>query len=109
MKPRSLYVALCVLGTVLPYTQFVPFLRQHGLDLGLFSETIFLHLDRRILWHGRHCLLARPLGLRSRRRRRLTMKHLWAPIVASLTVGVSLGLPLFLYMREVRLARSASA
>jgi hypothetical protein len=28
------------------------------------------------------------------------MRHLWAPIVAVLTVGVSLGLPLFLYMRE---------
>jgi hypothetical protein len=27
-------------------------------------------------------------------------RHLWAPIAANLAVGVSLGLPLFLYMRE---------
>lgn len=32
--------------------------------------------------------------------RRLRVKNLWAPIVASLLVGVSSGLPLFLYLRE---------
>ena len=32
--------------------------------------------------------------------RRLGMKNLWAPIAANVAVGVSLGLPLFLYMRE---------
>ncbi len=26
--------------------------------------------------------------------------HTWAPIVASLTIGVSAGLPLFLFLRE---------
>jgi hypothetical protein len=33
---------------------------------------------------------------------RAGLKHLWAPIAANFAVGVSLGLPLFLYMREVR-------
>jgi len=31
------------------------------------------------------------------------MRSLWAPVAANLVVGVSLGLPLFLYLREVRL------
>jgi hypothetical protein len=35
--------------------------------------------------------------------RRAGVKHLWAPIVANLAVGVSLGLPLFLYLRETAL------
>jgi hypothetical protein len=35
------------------------------------------------------------------------MTRLWAPVVASLLVGVSLGLPLFLYMREVQATRTA--
>ncbi|MFL6500493.1 MAG: DUF2834 domain-containing protein [Candidatus Udaeobacter sp.] len=30
----------------------------------------------------------------------LGIRHLWLPIVATLAVGVSCGLPLFLYMRE---------
>ncbi len=32
--------------------------------------------------------------------RRLNMKQLWAPVVGTLLVGVSIGLPLFLLMRE---------
>jgi hypothetical protein len=34
--------------------------------------------------------------------RRNGVKHLWAPVAASLAVGVSLGLPLFLFLREQR-------
>ncbi len=41
MKPKSLYLVLCVVGTVLPYSQFVPFLREHGLDFRLFFEQLF--------------------------------------------------------------------
>jgi hypothetical protein len=35
--------------------------------------------------------------------RRLRIHARWAPIVSTLLVGVSLGLPLFLYLREVTL------
>jgi hypothetical protein len=34
--------------------------------------------------------------------RRAGMTNLWVPILAVFVVGVSLGLPLFLYMREVQ-------
>jgi hypothetical protein len=33
------------------------------------------------------------------------VKPLWAPIAANVLVGVSLGLPLFLYLRAVRRER----
>jgi hypothetical protein len=105
MKPKRLYLLFCVAGAVLPYSQFIPFLREHGLDLGLFFEQLFSNrigaffgldviVSAMVLWtfvviEGR----------------RSGVKHLWAPIVASLTVGVSLGLPLFLYLREERLGR----
>ena len=39
--------------------------------------------------------------------RRAGVRHLWAPIVANFAVGVSLGLPLFLYLREARMEQSA--
>jgi hypothetical protein len=38
--------------------------------------------------------------------RRNGIKHLWAPIVANLAVGVSLGLPLFLYIRETQVEKA---
>src|SRR5262245_19082708 len=109
MRPKHAYIALCVLGTALPYSQFVPFLVEHGLDLRLFLDQLFSNriaglfgwdviVSSAVLW-----VLVFVEGRRS------GVRHLWAPIAANLAVGVSLGLPLFLYMRERRLERPASA
>ena len=105
MEPKRLYLILCVAGTVLPYWQFYPFLREHGLDVRLFVEQLFANpvsgffgldviVSSVVLW-----VLVFVEG------RRAGVKHLWAPIAANLAVGVSLGLPLFLYLREGRLGR----
>ena len=107
MKPKSLYLMLCVAGTVLPYSQFVPFLREHGLDARLFVEQLFstriggffgwdVIVSSVVLW-----------AFVVIEGRRAGVKHLWAPIAASLAVGVSLGLPLFLFLREARLDRES--
>jgi Terpene cyclase DEP1 len=37
---------------------------------------------------------------------RLRINHAWLAIPATLLVGVSLGLPLFLYLRELQLERT---
>jgi hypothetical protein len=39
---------------------------------------------------------------------RLEMRGRWLPVLAALTVGVSLALPLFLYMRELKLEPTPS-
>jgi hypothetical protein len=41
MRPKNLYLGLCLLGTVLPYSQFVPFLRENGLDARAFLGQLF--------------------------------------------------------------------
>ncbi len=107
MKPKTLYLGLCVFGTALPLWQFIPFLRQNGLDVRLFFEQLFANpvsgffgwdvlVSSVVLW-----VLVAVEG------RRAGVKHLWAPIAANLAVGVSLGLPLFLYLRESSLERQA--
>ncbi len=107
MKPKTLYLLLCALGTALPLWQFIPFLWEHGLDVRLFFEQLFANpvsgffgwdviVSSIVLW-----------ALVAVEGRRAGVKHLWAPIVASLTVGVSLGLPLFLYLREASLEGAA--
>jgi hypothetical protein len=107
MKPKNLYLALCVAGTVLPYSQFVPFLREHGLDLRLFIEQLFA--NRISGFFGLDVLVSSVVlwVLVIAEGRRAGVRNLWAPIAANLAVGVSLGLPLFLYMREKRLERSS--
>ena len=41
MKLRHVYFCLCIIGTVLPYSQFLPWLTTHGLDLSLFFHELF--------------------------------------------------------------------
>lgn len=41
MKPRTLYLALCIAGLLLPYSQFVPWVLQHGLNPALFARELF--------------------------------------------------------------------
>ena len=105
MTAKSLYLLLCIVGTVLPYAQLAPFIREHGLDAGRFVAQLFANpvsgffgldvvVSSAVLW-----TLVAVEG------RRAGMQHLWMPIAANLAVGVSLGLPLFLYMRETRLER----
>jgi len=103
MKLRHWYLALCLLGTILPSSQFLPFLRDHGLDLRLFVEQLFANrissffamdviVSSIVLWVW---VLA---GREAQR-----IRYRWAPLLGNLLVGVSLGLPLFLYLRESHL------
>ncbi|MDQ6893925.1 MAG: DUF2834 domain-containing protein [Acidobacteriota bacterium] len=105
MKAKTLYLWLCVLGTLIPYSQFFPFLRDHGLDLGLFVDQLFA--NRISAFFGLDVILSAVtlwifVGVEGKR---AGIRHLWAPLGAILLVGGSLGLPLFLYMREGALER----
>jgi uncharacterized protein DUF2834 len=102
MRPRHVYLSLCVLGILLPYSQFLPFLQEHGLNLRLIAEQLFANrissffgLDV-IVSSVVLCVFVLVEGRRSGTR------PLWLPLGALLTVGVSLALPLFLYLREAR-------
>src|SRR5918994_4085234 len=100
MKRRITYLLLCLTGTILPYLFLLPFLREHGLDLRLIVEQLFA--NRISSFFGMDVIVTTVclwifLYFEGRK---LRVKHLWAPVLASLTVGVSLALPLFLFLRE---------
>jgi Terpene cyclase DEP1 len=102
---RYVYLVLCAVGTVLPGWQLVGFLREHGLNVGLMVEQLFA--SRVSGFFGWDVIVSSVVlwvfVLMEGRRR--GMKNLWVYFVCSLTVGVSLALPLFLYVRERGLAR----
>ena len=106
---KRVYFALCVAGTLLPYSQFIPFVREHGLDLRLFVAQLFS--NRIGGFFGFDVIVSAVVvwAFVIVEGRRADIPHRWAPIAATLTVGVSLGLPLFLFMREQRLEESAPA
>lgn len=105
---KIIYLVLCIAGTILPYSQLVPFLREHGFDLSLFFQQLFVNkvsgffgmdviVSSLVLW-----VFVYAEGTR------LKMRHLWVYIISNLLVGVSLGLPLFLLMRQAKLDESAN-
>ncbi len=100
---KTVYLALCILGIVLPYWQFVPRVAANGLNMPLFFQQLFA--NRISAFFGMDVLVsavALLVFVRSERTR-LSGIERWLPLVAVLTVGVSLGLPLFLYLRERKL------
>ena len=109
MKPKVLYLALCVAGTLLPCSQLVPFLAEHGLDARAFVEQLFS--NRIGSFFGLDVIVSTVVlwVLVSVEGRRAGVRHRWAPVAASLVVGVSLGLPLFLLLREARIDPGSGA
>src|SRR5580700_6412256 len=41
MNRKIFYLVLCVLGFALPYSQFVPWVIEHGLNMRLFIQQLF--------------------------------------------------------------------
>jgi hypothetical protein len=106
MKLKALYLSLCVLGLVLPYWEFVPWVAANGLHLPLFFQQLFA--NRIGGFFGMDVIVSALVLVVFMRveSARLGIGGRWWPILALLTVGVSLALPLFLYMRELRLEQA---
>ena len=101
MQRKSAYLLLCVAGAVLPYWQFVPWVVENGLDVSLLLNQLFA--NRVSAFFATDVIVSSVVVFVFVRfeRSRLGSKW-WLPLVAVLTVGVSLGLPLALYLREGR-------
>jgi len=41
MKLKTIYLALCFVGALLPYWQFIPWVVAHGMNLQLFVHELF--------------------------------------------------------------------
>jgi hypothetical protein len=109
MDRKFFYLVLCVFGFALPYWQFLPWAMEHGLNMRLFVHELFA--NRISAFFGMDVLVSAVvlIGFIRGEGTRLKMDKLWLPILSVLLVGVSLGLPLFLYIRERELTRRASA
>ena len=109
MRLRHAYLGLCLAGIVLPYWSLVPWFMEHGLDLTLFWQELFA--NRIGAFFGVDVFVSAIVlfVFVFAEGRRVAVPHLWLPVLGTLLVGVSLGFPLFLYMRQRKLDDSASA
>jgi hypothetical protein len=108
MKPRTVYLILCVVGVALPYWQFLPWLAANGMNFSLFFHQLFA--NRIGGFFGMDVIVsavALMFFVRSEKGL-LTGTARWLPLIAVLAVGVSLALPLFLYLRQQKLDNAAA-
>jgi len=98
---KKAYLALTLIGLIVPYSFFVPWLFDHGLDVTLFFQDFFANKISGTF--GLDVIISAIvlIGFILYEGKKLSMGRLWIPIIGTLLVGVSFGLPLFLYMREV--------
>lgn len=108
-RKKNAYLILCVLGAALPYSQFIPWLLENGFNAPLFVHQLFA--NRISTFFGLDVLVSAVVvvGFVRTESKRLGVHLIWLPILGVLTVGVSFGLPLFLYLRERALEETASA
>ena len=108
MSRKAIYFLLFVVGAVVPYLAFIPWLIDHGVDVPLMAEQLFANrvsaffaldviVSAIVLWVF--------VAFEGRQK---GVSHTWAPIAASLAIGVSAGLPLFLYLRESGLGKDGT-
>ena len=109
MKPKHLYLILCILGAVLPYSQFVPWVAQHGLNVPLMLRELFA--NRISAFFGLDVIVSAVALLAFIRveRKRAPIPNWWIAVLGTLLIGGSFGLPFFLYLRESAARQTATA
>jgi len=108
MKARHFYLICCVLGFILPYSQFVPWLLEHGLNVALLVRELF---GNRVSAFFAMDVIVSAIVLIwfiQSEGKRLRVRLLWLPTVGTLLVGVSFGFPLFLFLRQATLDRTTA-
>jgi hypothetical protein len=106
MKLKTVYLILCFLGVALTYWQFVPWAAQNGLNMSLFFHQLFANRISASFGLDVFVSAWALVVFMREESSRLRVTGRWLPILALLFVGVSLALPMFLYMRERKLAEA---
>jgi hypothetical protein len=97
---RKLYLALFVIGSVLPLSQLLPWLAAHGPDPRLFVAELFANrISGFFAWDVIVSAVVVILWTWDQSRRGRLRRPI-LPVLATLLVGVSAGLPLALYLGQ---------
>jgi hypothetical protein len=99
---KNFYLLMAIIGTVIPWLFFAQFINAEGLNIPLFIKSLFVNgaaggfsadvlISAVTFW---------VFAYRDTRER--NVRYWWLIIPATLTVGLSLSLPLYLFLREGR-------
>lgn len=97
---KTFYLAAMLLGTLIPWFFFTSFFMQHSFDLSLFITQLFG--DNAAAGFSSDVLISIVVFLiwSYRDAKRFHVRLWWMVLLACCSVGLSLALPLYLYLRE---------
>jgi hypothetical protein len=106
MTKKNIFLVLAIIGLVVPYYFFLQMPAEDGFNLPLLIQPFFannfmkgaamdLTISVIVFWFFMFVEASR-----------LQMKNPWLYLLATLLVGLSFALPLFLYFRERRLEKT---
>jgi hypothetical protein len=105
MKIKYVYLLLAVLGTMLTYSQLIPFMQMNGVDMILLFSELFRNEATSFFGYDLLVTALAAMIYMIHEGLKIKLPKLWIPVASVFAVGIALGLPLFLYMREVHLEK----
>jgi Terpene cyclase DEP1 len=103
MTKKNIYLLLAIIGFIAPYYFFLQIPAENGLDLPLLVQPLFANnLLRGVAMDLTVSVLVFWFFMFAEANK-LQMKNAWLYLLATLLVGMSFALPLFLYFRERKL------
>ena len=102
---KKIYLILAVLGFILPLSQFVLWINEFGIDIALFINSVIEDKLSLFAWIDIIISAIVLIIFITYEGEKLSMSKLWIPILSTLSIGVSFGLPLFLFLREIHIEK----
>lgn len=98
---KFLYLILAVAGAIIPYSYLVPFIQENGFAFSLLIDQMFLNYISSFFVFDVIISAVVLLTYICFENIKEPIRFSWMAIIGTLTIGVSFGLPFFLFLKEV--------
>jgi Terpene cyclase DEP1 len=102
---KNLYIFLSILGAIIPYYFFIPFLLENGLDIQRLFQQLFINHVSTFFATDFFISCVVFWAFLYQETKKYNIKQWWICIIATLIVGLSFALPLFLYFRLITIEK----
>ena len=106
---KHIFLALAVLGIVLPMSQFIPASLDGEFTVAGMFDAMFANRTIAGVSLDFTVVVLTAIIFGAFEAARLKIKLAWIPLIGSFAIGASFGLPFFLYLRELALAKESTS
>lgn len=98
---KYVYLSLAIIGLVLPYSEFVPFVMENGLDIALLIKQLMANHISAFGGYDVIVLAVVLLAFIIYENKKKRIRYSWLAVLGTFTVDVSFGLPLFNFLKKI--------